>query len=425
MANAFEYGFESVGHVEGLASDPTAGYVRLDDRGAVLSVPELKSPADAFNSLVGEESEVPSSLRFHGTGGSFVLASCRGIGGAASTRGPSVSRIRARRVIKCGNGDMFYDEVDGMTTEVDGLASWAGMSTVTHALERNESTGSSIVVLRAENQPTIHLGGIGAATIESSFSYNPRPDGNLFGITDLAILRTRSADSWPWQDHASIHHMFQDLMCLVFGQACLSRVKSVKREDDQPNLKPGDHRREWREVYEPSFGRSMEGLTPLARGDADPLFRLVDCDRAAVSAWIDGWQLWSRPTWIAVTTMFQKGTPVESRLLQIGVALEALGFALWTDEMSGRAKTPSFPELIERVVAAVPVEHTALSGRLDRSEWRHAFNEAFKGAKHADKPLPDSSEAHDFADQGLNLIRTWLGIRLGVEPARLTEGLSR
>lgn len=426
MLKAFENGFEAVGHVEGLGSDLTAAYVKLDDRGAVISVPELRSPADAFNRLVGDESvDVPLSLRFHGTGGSFVLAACQDIGGTASTRGPAVSRIRARRVIECGNGDMFYDEVDGMTSEVDGLASWAGMSTVTQTYEWDEATGTSVVVLRAENQPPIHFGGDGAATIESSFSYDPRPKGNVFGITDRAILRTRSISTSPWQDHAAVHHMFQDLMCLVFGQARLSRIKSIKREDDQPNVKPGDHRRQWREVYEPNFGRSMEGTTPLDRREAEPLFRLVDCDRAAVTAWIDGWHLWSRPTWIAVTTMFQKGTPVESRLLQIGVSLEALGFALWTEEEPGGERTPTFIELVERVTAAVPMEHVELTGKHDAGAWCRAFNEAFKGAKHADKPLPESSEAQEFADQGLNLIRTWLGIRLGVELDLLKERLSR
>jgi hypothetical protein len=68
--------------------------------------------------------------------------------------------------------------------------------------------------------------------------------------------------------------MFQDLMCLVFGRPCLSRIVSIKREDDQPYLTDGDPRQTWREVYEPDFGRSIDGVKPLDRGRDRPLFYL-------------------------------------------------------------------------------------------------------------------------------------------------------
>lgn len=282
----------------------------------------------------------------------------------------------------------------------------------------------SWVNLRAENQEPIPLGGGAEATVESSFTYNPSPKGNVFGITDLALLRTRTGDLRPWQEHAAVHHMVQDLMCLVFGEPCLARIVSVKREDDQPYATADDDRRLWREVYEPTFGRSATWVEPLNRAKAIPLFRLGDVDRSALEEWIDNWDLWSGPTWIAVTTMFQRNTTIESRLLQVGVALEALGYALWT-AAGGSGRTPQYPEMLELVTNAVSVEHPRIYAGLPVVAWRDGFNAAFKGTKHADNPLPTGVAARDFAAQGMNLIRAWLGTHLGVPDAILEAGFDR
>lgn len=63
-------------------------------------------------------------------------------------------------------------------------------------------------------------------------------------------------------------------------------------------------------------------------------FTVADVDRDALRSWLDAHQLWSRPTGIAISWMFQKGTGVEVQLLQTGVTLEALGRSLWIEETS-------------------------------------------------------------------------------------------
>jgi hypothetical protein len=77
--------------------------------------------------------------------------------------------------------------------------------------------------------------------------------------------------------------------------------------------------------------------------------------------------------------MFQRGTTVESKLLQVGVALEALGYALWQESSpAAGAGTPNYPELLELVTSATAIEHPRIYGDLSTAEWRRAFNAAFK-----------------------------------------------
>lgn len=429
MAKKLTEGTEAVGHIDGLDSELSSGYLKLDSRGALVSLPKIGSAGELFTAVLGDDrEEVPRHLRFVSTNVTVLLGECRASGGSVSMDGTGVSRVRARRIVRADGGTVDYADVDGMESEIDGLAKWSGMSTVTHEVR----TEPFAVVLRAENQETVELGGGANAAIVSAFSYNPSPRGNVFCITDVARLQTSSVELWPWQQHAAVHHMFQDLMCLVYGRPCLSQVTSAKREDDQPYILD-DGRSLWREVYEPTFGRSVEGIEPLDRAKDEPLFYLRDVDRVALTKWIDEWDLWSRPTWIAVTTMFQRGTTVEARLLQVGVALEALGYALWKEAPQtgsakgpqGKRSTPGYAGLLQRVVDATQVVHPKICGSETPDEWRKSFYAAFKGIKHADNPLPDCSKARRYADQGMNLIRTWLGVRLGVDRATLVERLGR
>lgn len=421
-----ELGAEFLGHVDGTAVD-LAAMLKLDARGALLSIPRVDSGFGLFSAFADEDGQATEPyLRLQTASGLIHLSECRSAGGTASSRGYGVTKVRALRAIHGGDEVADYGEVDGMTSEIDGLSTWTGMSAVTQTFELVDDQFNALVI-RAQNKESIVLGGDANAEVDSSFHHHPQPKNNVFGITDVALLRTRSSELWSWSRHAAVHHMFQDLMCLVYGQPCLSRVKSVKREDDQPYVTVEDQRRTWRDAYEPTFGRDCDGIESLDRAKAVPLFQWQDVEPANLESWMNEWQLWSRPTWIAVTTMFQRGTTVEARLLQVGVALEALGFAIWTAGLpeGSTERAPSYPELLELVTRTVSLEHKALYGEDESRDWRRKFNAAFKGSKHADQPLPDGSEALRLSVQAMNLVRTWLGGRLGVSEEQLRQGLDR
>lgn len=419
----FSSGYESVGHLEGIDSDLTPAFLRLDDEGAELLIPAVGEFATLFqkNGESGSTS-TPTSLRFRDTRGEVILGGCRDLGTTVSSIGTGSTRLRADRVVQAGDVQTDYGDVDGMSTEIDGLAAWSGMTTIETIIEKDPLA----VVIRAQNRNAIDLGGSPAVTIESSFTHNPMPKTSVHSITDTATLRTRSEVLTDWKQHAAVHHMYQDLMCLVYGTPCFARIASVKREDDQPFVRPGDRRRTWREVYEPTFGRTLQHREPFDRIRSRPLFRYTDTDPEKLASWGTEWEFWSRPTWIAVTTMFQRGTTIEARLLQMGVALEALGYAIWKiGGASGGRPTPAFPSLLRLIVDLVPVEHPSLFGTRTASQWVTEFNRAFKGAKHADNPLPDPSRAYELSTGALNIIRAWLASRLGVSAERIATGFDR
>jgi hypothetical protein len=216
--------------------------------------------------------------------------------------------------------------------------------------------------------------------------------------------------------------MIQDLMCLAYAYPCSSVMKSVMRHDDQGLNGKKDRRRLWPEAFQPTFGRGDRSHDPL--DDREPFFYLDETEPFRVAAWLNGYEAWSRPTWIAVTTLFQRNSTVEAQLLQVGVALEALGYAIWRGANPSASTTPSYPALLKVVTDKVGIASATIYGKAKRANlWRDAFNRAFKGAKHADNPPVTPNIAYERAQQGFLLIRCWLALELGVDRKLVRERL--
>jgi hypothetical protein len=200
------------------------------------------------------------------------------------------------------------------------------------------------------------------------------------------------------KEHAVTHHMLQDHPCRAW-------LRTVMREDDQ-NFGTDDDRQWWPRAY---AAKAMEA-------DRRPLFYLDEADPTKVTSWLAEYESWSRPTWIAVTTLFQSNSTVEAQLSQVGIAFEALGYALWRRETPVGGRTPKYERLLEHVTTAIGNEHHLLFGAgATADDWRRKFINVFIGAKHADNPLPDTVEALARARQAFMLIRCWLAVELGVQ----------
>jgi hypothetical protein len=394
--------------------------VTFDDRGTEVTWPRALGFADAFD--LNSKLPLPDPLVARDGEGWLTLQEGRSGGASASTLAHSEQRIRYRLAIATGSNDVAYSKINGLRTEVEGLARWAKMTTVETRLHFKDREGVTGLELSAKNMPDHVLGGSFDLRLTTSYSHQPRPKDGVFTITDRLTVETRTRSGRSWADHSAQHRMIQDLMCLAYAFPCAATMKSAMRHDDQPVDINKDKRRWWPEAFEPTFGRG-DGSHDLL-DDREPLFYLDETDPARVSAWLTGFQQWSRPTWIAVTTLFQSNSTVESQLLQIGVALEALGYAVWRQTHPSSRKAPSYPELLKIVTDTVGIANAATYGKSKRADrWRDQFNRAFKGAKHADNAPVTSNEAIDRARQGFLLIRCWLALELGVDKTLLRRRL--
>lgn len=394
----------------------------LDASGVLVSWPRALDFVDAFR-LNEDGRGIPEPLILRDENGWLTLTEGYSAGASASTLGHSLERLRYSRAIHTGARGVDYVMVNGMTSEIDGLAKWAKLVPVAMELmlgdEGKSVEGVSVV---AKNLDSLPIGGPLNLQLVTSYSHNPIPKGGVFSISTALLVRTRSSELENWQTHQQVHRMMQDLTCLVYGKPCKSRIISVMREDDQ-ELPPTDERRYWRDVYQPSFGRDVDHEYQLTDRD-NPLFFLDEANEDLVAKWLFEYSYWSRPTWIAMSALFYQTLPVESQLLQVAVALEALGYAIAEKTNPGKKASGKFETLLKNIFDFLGYEPYAVVGTGgSRDSWCRTFNEAYKGVKHADNNLTEGPEALRRAREGLILIRCWFAAALGVPEELITQRL--
>lgn len=424
MVTKLENGIVRIAHTRsGAEGSDEVVVAELDSKGVLVSWPRPLGLADAFRTN-DDGRQVPEPLILRDCDGWLTLTKGYTMGKSSSSLGHSLERLRYSRAIDTGANRVDYAGVNGMTSEIDGFANWAKMVPVTTQLMLGKEgkclEGLSVV---AKNLDSLPLGGPLDLRLETSYRHNPLPKNGVYTIPTALLVRTQSTELESWQTHQQTHRMMQDLMCLVYGKPCGSRLVSVMREDDQVQP-PTDERRIWREAYQPSFGRATDPDCQLTDDD-NPLFFLDEANADLVGEWLSEYSYWSRPTWIAMSALFHHTVPVESRLLQVAVALEALGFAIARKANPEKKASGTYEKLLKNIFDFLGYEPTAVVGKDgSRDAWCKAFNRAYKGVKHADNHLTDGVEAWARACEGLTLIRCWLAAALGVPEKLVTQRLN-
>lgn len=423
-----EPGFQAFGHVYGIADVVLPGHYEIDTGGkALLTILEVSGD---LTSIVRKDTEVaaPELLQFRGLDLSAALSELRSIGRAInfSSRNTELRFTVGRTVAT--SADLSYEEVNGISSTLEGFPGWAKVTAIEQSiLLSDDGTESPTVCLKAQAKDSVDIGtrfNVSATTRFTAPKLDPYQLEYVY--RNRTALRTETSELVTWNEHMQVHRMMQDLLCLVYNYPCELSLSDAYRKDDQPELDTVSKEVYlWHEVHYKNFGRIRHIEPRKDFSKAKSLFLLSDTTENAVATWLDEFEKWSRSTWIAVETIFQPYLAAESRLIQIGVALEALGYAIWLYEENGgvmpAGRRPSATGYFRRVAEKLPFSDLDISSERTAKSWAEAFNEVYKGCKHADNPLSDGLEAHRRAEQGLAVIRCWLAKKLGVVDETLIE----
>lgn len=160
MATKLEPGVVRIAHTRSGGEDSDEVVVaELDARGVLVSWPRALGFVDAFRLNDGGR-EIPEPLIMRDGDGWLTLSEGYTVGASASSLGHSLERLRYSRAIHTGAHEVDYAGVNGMTSEIDGLARWAKRVPVATELMLGEKgkriEGVSIV---AKNLDSLPLGG--------------------------------------------------------------------------------------------------------------------------------------------------------------------------------------------------------------------------------------------------------------------------
>ena len=447
-----EPGFQAFGHVYGIANVVLPGHYEIDTGGkALLTILEVSGD---LTSIVRKDTEVaaPELLQFRGLDLSAALSELRSIGRAInfSSRNTELRFTVGRTVAT--SADLSYEEVNGVSSTLEGFPGWAEVTAIEQSLIlSNDRMEPPAVCLKAQAKDSVNIGTLFNVSVTTGFTAPKLDPYQLeYVYRNRTALRTETPELVTWNEHMQVHRMVQDLLCLVYNYPCELSLSDAYRKDDQQELDTASEEIYlWHEVHYENFGRTRHVEPCKDFSKVKPLFLLSDTADGAVATWLDEFEKWSRPTWIAVETIFQPYLAAESRMIQIAVALEALGYATWKyeenngdDSTCGKAwckgtheKTnpcekpgcnlPYATGYFRKIAETIPFADLDIAEEKKPDEWAKAFNQVYKGCKHADNPLPDGLEAHRRAEQGLAVIRCWMAKNLGVSNETLIENRDR
>lgn len=156
------------------------------------------------------------------------------------------------------------------------------------------------------------------------------------------------------------------------------------------------------------------------------LFDFKDIGVEGVRRWVQESDEWARTVGPLVLWTFGGNSSIEIEVMQIAVALEALGHKVAVRQ--GRIRSDqglNFPEYLRLIGETLQCdEKFVIAGSPDNGvppytdykAWSNDFNTIYKQCKHADHPLPDGIRGAIAARSGALLLRMWLAQEFGVDP---------
>lgn len=367
--------------------------------------------------------------------GKVALGGCR-LRNTTSNFGGGLAgwaRISIDYAAEIGQADQDYWQVTGLRSEIAGLPAWTGLSSVNSKRTTNDSGLIRGVTVEAESKESIQIGTEHGLSLYPHFTFNESRENGQHILTEKVFVQTLVDEPIPWEEHAYVHQAMQDLLTVAYWKPCGMKVSAASNKK-YPLMKISSGEvltDKWRPVTSVRGGRGKRDTEMMLPTRTHALFSLDDLGVGNLQRWIDKPEEWTRVVGPLVASKYQRGSTVETQLIQTAISIEALGYLVALRENKvQRGKNLSFPQYLKRihetldcsvdeVIAGSP--HNGIPPFKNYEDWSVAFNEVYKQAKHADHPLPDPLRAVILTDAGALLVRLYLAQEFGVERQRLEK----
>jgi hypothetical protein len=424
--NVLRIGFLHAGDQD---DDPLPAGYELGDDGNVRITAAFSLDDNRFNwwggrcneSLVhdpeSEKSEdaLPSEMTYRDAVGNIGLIECttETCRKSVGIRSLGCFTLLAQYTIESPQNTSNYQKINGLRSEIDGLTSWLGIDA--HAMEKSFSDQG---IAKLGIVPNILL----SQTMRLTATVTDPPAAPNSSETtpySTASIQTAVDQTSSWEDHLTIHGRIRDLLRIAgwkkfnfLSHKAYSSHESQPAKDGEPSLK-------WRNVQ---IAASEVGK-PHPRRRENFLFRYPDVSDDGIDRWLHLAQAYQRGLDPFVSLLNLSGATIDAMIAQLGIALEAIGYQVLVANglSSNGANKKSVRQRIEHLVA--DIGDGVLS--FNASNFGEEFASSFNSAKHANLEVvaPDVKQEHFW--QGVELVRKWIALRLGVSKSKLYLHLER
>ncbi|MEC5200561.1 hypothetical protein RCH21_002807 [Arthrobacter sp. PL16] len=355
----------------------------------------------------------PRVLLLEDARGSVVLVGCRSTG-STSNFDVGLGHIVANYAV-LGGSHLRYEKVDGLRTEIPAMAAWTRLSSIKIKIESNEKNRIQSVQMTLANAEPIALARPMNLMMRSSWR-TERPSGGFLAYEGVE-LETSVDRARPWEEHLQIHGAVLDLVSVAAWKSFgISSTKVRRIDDPHRNLAGGDMGERWLAVATYRLPKH-DGWTK----DPHFLFPYGEVANRGVSRWLRLRKKYGRV--VGPLNILRSDDPWgHPSVVQSGIALEALGYLIDVEKNNGASlnsrKQMNFKPGLRVILADMQVSPFA-----DTEGWIERADAAYMGAKHPDRPEPDSLTMLNTLRENLLVLCFWIGLQLGVKPKSLVDAL--
>lgn len=354
----------------------------------------------------------PSVLLFQDERGDVVLVGCQPVG-MSSNLAVGAGRIVPNFAVM-GGQSLKYERINGLRAEIPGLAQWTRIKSVQTTPTTDKDGRVQRVDVKLDSPPAIRLSRSMNLTLLPSWRTSYPDKVGTFAAHDVVQLQTEKRRVTSWEEHLDGHLGLRDLLVVSawhpFG---FSRLWA-HRDDDPETVLSGD-------LIGP---RWAEAITYRLRQHVDwvkdPrfLFTFDDVGTAGVHRWLKLRRQYIRAIQPLIAIADRKDAFWETRMVQSGIALEALGYQLAVDSGRNPSKKVTYKTALDHLL-----DDLVYNPISDVEDWKGRSTACYMGVKHADRSLPDSLVLANTLRENLLLLRLWIAGRLGVGSATLQARL--
>lgn len=364
-----------------------------------------------------EPTEPPRVLKFYDFRGVVMLVGCR-TAGWNSSMGAGAGRIVANYAVM-GDHDLAIERINGVRTEMPALAAWTRLSSTERRTVTDEAHRVQELTITLRSPSATKLSNRKNFTLQPSWRTSA-PERGTLAAHDVVQLVSQTVAKDGWDENLVLHRAIQDLISLsawrAFGYSRIEvGVRTDQTDDDNPRFGARPHV-EWSEVVTHRLR-----LHQPWKSEPRFLFTYADIGAAGVRLWLKLRDRYERALFPLIGVVDQRGMFAESRVLQTGIAVEALGFQLASEAtpsaLNSRGQI-SYSDALQLIIDDMPVVPIP-----DVAAWRDRSRLSYMGVKHADNPMPDMLTVANAYRENALVLRYWLASKLGCPDAVLRERL--
>lgn len=353
----------------------------------------------------------PRTLGFRDGDGPVVLVGCRALG-HQSGMSAGVGRIVANYAI-LGGRNLRYEKINRMRSEIPALFLWSGLRSRTIKHESDENGLTTKLQLHLESPPDVTLDRALNLTLQPAWRTSSPDQIGTISAHDIVYLTTNVQKPALLEEHVRLHEGVRELLVLSSWNNVGYKRIEVSRSDVPLNVDLASAQHPyWSEL-------KTYRLPKHADWKREPrfLFHMQDIGAAGVRSWLRIRRHFRRTFQPLLGVAQAQGHYLETRMLLVGLAMEALGYQLEVDDGGhgldkwGRL---SFPAALKKILSTM--EYIPLN---NQDVWRENARLCYNGVKHADNSLPDSLVLANTMRESLLVLRVWLAGRLGCDPEAL------